>query len=169
MRTRAIPLVLVLAVACGSADGSPAGGDYYAELARISQNAHIQVRGLARDFRVRTERAATVAERLDAIEVTVDQRVRLYEDVVDALENLHPAEGIGAAHDAFTEAWEALLDLTRKVRDSGIRTIPEYLETLEAEAFEDAAADVERTCADLETIAAAADRPVDLACGRRVG
>ena len=164
-----VPLVLLL-VACGSAGGSPSGGgDYFAQLERISQNAHIQERGLRRALEQRVEQAATPRERLGAIEVTMDQRVRLYEDVVAALNGLESADGLEAAHEAYVQAWEELLELNQKVRDSGLRTVPEYLATLNAEAFDAAIADVEAACEDLQTVASAADRPVDLACDGRPG
>jgi hypothetical protein len=166
---RAVPVVVLL-VACGSAGGSPTGGgDYFGQLERISQNAHIQERGLVRALDQRVEEAATPRDRLGAIEVTMDQRVRLYEDVVAALNGLETADGIEAAHEAYVQAWEELLELNQKVRDSGVRTVPEYLATLQAEAFDASAANVRSACEGLQTVASAADRPVDLACDGRPG
>lgn len=165
---RALPIVLALALACGSADGSPAGrGDYLTELELVSQNAHIQERGLVRQLRTRLERAGSPDEQLTVIVINVDQRARLYEDVVGALTNLEPMDGLDAAHDAYVEAWRGQLDLIRKVRDPGFRTVPAYLSALRARAFKSARATVRATCEELQTIAVAADRQVDLACRRR--
>ncbi|HEX6400273.1 MAG TPA: hypothetical protein VF108_07380 [Actinomycetota bacterium] len=163
-----LTIVLAVAAACGGDGGSTASrGDYYAELERISQNAHIQERGLARELTQRLEGPAS--ERLSAIEINVDQRTRLYEDVVDALTELEPLEELGAAHDAYVAAWRGELDLIRKVRDPGFRSVSLYLGALEASAFDNARATVRDVCEDLERIATAAGRQVDLACDGRPG
>lgn len=165
---RALPIVLAVAVACGGDGGSSAGrGDYYTELERISQNAHIQERGLQRELTQRLDGPAS--ERLSAIEINVDQRARLYEDVVDALTALEPLEELGAAHDAYVEAWRGELALIKKIRDPGFGSVPEYLGALDASAFENARATVRGVCVDLERIAIAAGRQVDLACDGRPG
>ncbi len=82
------PLIvaLVLLSGCGGDVGAgPGRGDYFTQLARVSENGHIQERGLQRDLRLRLEREDRREDRLDALLVFVDQSARLYRDVVDAL------------------------------------------------------------------------------------
>lgn len=166
--SRATAIALLLAVACSSAGGSPVGrGDYFSEVARVSQNAHIQERGLERELAGRLKRAATPAERLTTLEIYLDQRTRLYEDVADALAALDPFEGLDAAHDGYVETWQQLLELVRKVRDAGFDSVTDYEDALATSAFETARTAVETACEDLQTVAAAAERPVDLACDDR--
>ena len=86
-----------------------------------------------------------------------------------SLPELEPLEELGPAHDAYVEAWRGELDLIRKVRDPGFGSVPAYLGALEASAFEPARATVRSVCEDLERIATAAGREVDLACDGRPG
>jgi hypothetical protein len=168
VRPSAIALLVVLAASCGGGDASALGaGDYFTQLARISENAHIQQRGLARDLRVRLERAEPGTE-LDVVEVYVGQSARLSQDVVDALTDLQPADGLQDVHAAYLGAWQSELDLLVKVRDAGFRHLGGYLEALEAQPFEEARDQIQARCEDLQTAAAAAGRELDLACeGRR--
>ena len=62
-----------------------------------------------------------------------------------------------------------LMELIRKVRDPGFRSVSLYLGALEASAFDNARATVRDVCEDLERIATAAGRQVDLACDGRPG
>jgi len=86
---RPIVVLLVVAAACGGdADAGPAPGDYFAQLQRVSETAHIQERGLRRDLRVRLEEASPGEDRKAVATVFVDQSARLYQDVLDALGSL---------------------------------------------------------------------------------
>ena len=141
-------------------------GDYFIQLARISQNARIQERGLRRDREVRLERALPSA-RLGVVEVYIGQSARLYQDVVDALSALQPEDGLEGLHDAYVAAWQAQLDLFIKVRDAGFDSVTGYLEQLETPAFTEASDATKARCRELQTAVAAAGSEVDLACERR--
>jgi hypothetical protein len=170
MRARhaSVLAAVLLAAACGGDGGSaPGRGDYFAQLERVSQNAHIQDRGLRRDLRVRIGKASGGEDRLTALVVFSDQSARLYEDVVDALRALEPEEEVGAAHQAYVAAWQSRLELVVKVRDAGFASPGGYLEALEGSAFTDATAEIRRRCEELEEAAAAIDEEVDLACRGR--
>jgi hypothetical protein len=163
----AIALLLLIAAACGGEDASALSpGDYYTQLARVSQNAHIQERGLKRDLGARLERAIP-STRLNVVEVYVGQGARLYQDVVDALTELQPSDGLEGPHDAYVAAWQAQLDLVVKVRDAGYDSLDLYLEALEGVAFTEARDVTKARCQDLQTAVAAAGREVDLGCERR--
>jgi hypothetical protein len=163
-----IVVLLVFAAACGgNADADPAPGDYFAQLQRVSETAHIQERGLRRDLRVRLEEASPGKDRKAVATVFVDQSARLYQDVLDALRSLDPPSDIAAAQQAFLEAWRAQLDLIVKVRDAGFPTADRILEQLEAPAFRDAAAQTRAACDDLQAAVAAAGSDVDLVCDGR--
>jgi len=162
----AIALLLVLAAACGGEDASALSpGDYFTQLARVSENAHIQERGLKRDLGVRLERA-TPSTRLDVVEVYMGQSARLYQDVVDALSELQPVDGLQGPHDAYVAAWQAQLDLVIKVRDAGYEGVDLYLEALEGVASTEAKDATKARCEDLQTAVAAAGSEADLACER---
>lgn len=165
----AIALVLVLAAACAGEDASALGpGDYFTQLERISQNAHIQERGLLHDLRRRLDRAEP-SEELDVIEVSVGQMARLYQDVVDALADLAPASGVEDPHAAYLAAWQAQLDLLVKLRDAGFDTPTEYLRALDTSRkapFTRVRSETRATCDDLQGAVTAAGRDVDLACER---
>ncbi len=138
---RPIVVLLVAAAACGgNADAGPAPGDYFAQLQRVSETAHIQERGLRRDLRVRLEEAPPGEDRKAVATVFVDQSARLYQDVLDALETLNPPSELVAVQQAFIDAWRAQLDLTVKVRDAGSPSADRILEQLESPDFHDAAA-----------------------------
>jgi hypothetical protein len=163
----ALGVVLVTAVSCGGAEGSAiVPGDYFTDIASVSQNAHIQERGLARDLRRRLDQEVG-AQRLDAVVVYVEQSAQLYADVVGALEALEPADGLEGAHEGYVEAWNAQLELIVQVRDAGFKAISGYFEALEASAFEDAAATTRARCEDLQQAAADLGRELDLACDGR--
>jgi hypothetical protein len=163
----AIALLLVLAAACGGEDASALSpGDYFTQLARVSQNAHIQERGLKRDLGARLERAIP-STRLNVVEVYVGQSARLYQDVVDALSELQPDAALQGRHDAYVAAWQAQLDLVVKVRDAGYEDIDLYLEALEGVAFAEARDVTKARCQDMQSAVAAAGREVDLGCERR--
>jgi hypothetical protein len=169
MRIRSSIVVVLLALAgCGGdADAGPAPGDYFAQLQRVSETAHIQERGLRRDLRVRLEEAASVADRMEVLTVFVDQSARLYRDVVDALEDLDPPGELAGAQQAFHDAWRSQLELIVAVRDGGATNPETIIGALEAEAFRDAAAETEARCEDLQAAVAAAGSDVDLVCDGR--
>ena len=130
---RPIVLLLVAAAACGgNADAGPAPGDYFAQLQRVSETAHIQERGLRRDLRVRLEEAPPGEDRKEVATVYVDQSARLYQDVLDALEALNPPSELVAVQQAFIDAWRGQLDLIVKVRDAGFPTADRILGQLES-------------------------------------
>jgi hypothetical protein len=161
----AIALFLVLA-ACGGGDASALDpGDYFPQLARISENAHIQERGLKRELGARLERAAP-PERLGVVEVYIGQSVRLYQDVVDALADLTPDDGLEGPHDAYVGAWQAQLDLAVKLRDAVFHGAEDYLAAIET-AFKVAREETKTRCGALQTAVAAAGSDVDLGCERR--
>lgn len=165
---RAIALLLIVAAGCGGEGASALGpGDYVTQLARISENAHIQQRGLARDLRVRLERATPGQEKLNVVVVYVGQSARLYQDVVDALTDLEPTEGFEGVHEAYLSTWQGQLELTLKVRDAGFHTATGYLEALETAAFKDASEETRSRCEDLQAALVALGREVDLGCGGR--
>ena len=96
--------------AAGTPTPGPAAGDYFTQLQRVSETAHIQERGLSRDLRVRLDEAAVGEDRMAAVTVYVDQSARLYQDVVDALGQLGPPPELAAAQRAYLEAWQGQLD-----------------------------------------------------------
>jgi hypothetical protein len=160
-------LLLVSAACGGNADAGPAPGDYFAQLQRVSETAHIQERGLRRDLRRGLEEASPGEERRAVLTVHVDQRLALYQDVVDALEELGPPEELAGAQQAFLEAWQSQLDLIVAVRDAGFRDPNAIIGALEAPAFRDAAAETEARCDDLQAAVAASGSDVDLVCDGR--
>jgi hypothetical protein len=164
-RLLAFAVVLLLATACGgNADAGPATGDYFAQLQRVSETAHVQERGLGRDLRVRLDETPPGEDRLVVVTVFLDQSARLYQDVVDALESLDPPEELAAAQQAYLEAWREQLELTAKLRDAGFATAGRILGQLEAPAFSDAAEETRATCDDLQAAVAGAGSDVDLVC-----
>src|SRR5687767_15826145 len=107
---RALALLLVVAAGCGgNGGGGPAPGDYFAQLQRVSETAHIQERGLRRDLRLRLEEASPGEDRKAVATVYVDQGARLYRDVLDALGALDPPSELIVAQQAFTDAWRVQL------------------------------------------------------------
>ena len=164
------PLVLLLlAAACGGgADAGPAPGDYFAQLQRVSETAHIQERGLRRDLRVRLEEATPGEDRRAVVSVFLDQSARLDQDVVDALGALDAPAELASAQQAFLDAWKSSLDLIVKVRDASFPTADEVLERLEAPVFRHAAAEIRARCDDLQAAVAAAGSDVDLVCDGRL-
>jgi len=165
---RGVVAVLLAVSACGGDAGSgPGRGDYFTQLQRVSENAHIQERGLRRDLRVRLERADGPAERRTGLDVFVGQSARLYRDVVDALRALEPPESVSARHDAYMEAWQGQLDLIIKVRDAGFVGWLAIRDALEASVFDDATAETRTRCEELQSTVAASGEEVDLACDGR--
>jgi hypothetical protein len=161
-------LLLLMAAACGGdVDAGPAPGDYFAQLQRVSETAHIQERGLRRDLRVRLEAASPGEDRKAVVAVFLDQSARLYQDVLDAIGALHPPEELAAAQHAFHDAWKAELDLIVKVRDASFPTANEALAQLQLPAFRRAAAQRRAICDDLQAAVAAAGSDVDLVCDGR--
>ena len=162
-------MLLVAAAACGgNADAGPAPGDYFAQLQRVSETAHIQERGLRRDLRVRLEEATPGEDRKAVATVFVDQSARLYQDVLDALETLNPPSELVAAQQAFIDAWRAQLDLIVKVRDAGSPTADrDPRPTRVQPVFRDAAAETRAACDELQAAVAAAGSDVDLVCDGR--
>ena len=166
---RPLVLVLLLAAACGGdGDAGPAPGDYFAQLQRVSETAHIQERGLRRDLRVRLEEAAPGEDRRAVVSVFLDQSARLDQDVLDALGALVPPAELVAAQQAFIDAWKSSLDLTVKVRDASFPTADEVLARLEAPVFRNAAAEIRARCDDLQAAVTAAGSDVDLVCDGRL-
>jgi hypothetical protein len=163
-----VALLLLLAAACGGdADAGPAPGDYFAQLQRVSETAHIQERGLRRDLRVRLEEATPGEDRRAVVSVFLDQSARLHQDVLDALGALDPPAELAASQQAFSDAWKASLDLIVKVRDASFPTADEVLERLEAPVFRSAASEIRERCGDLQAAVAAAGSDVDLVCDGR--
>ena len=162
-------LLLVVAAACGGdADAGPAPGDYFAQLQRVSENAHIQERGLRRELRLGLEEAASDGDRMAVLTVFVDQSARLYQDVVDALGALDAPEELAAAQRAFLDAWRTQLDLVVAIRDAGYADPDAIVDQLEAEAFREAAMATEARCDDLQAAVAGSGRSdVDLVCDGR--
>jgi hypothetical protein len=165
---RPIVVLLVTAAACGgNADAGPAPGDYFAQLQRVSETAHIQERGLRRDLRIRLEEAPPGEERKAVATVFVDQSARLYQDVLDALGALDPPSELVAVQQAFIDAWRGQLDLIVKVRDAGFRTADRILGQFDEPVFRDAAAETRAACDELQAAVAAAGSDVDLVCDGR--
>lgn len=163
-----IVVLLVVAAACGgNADAGPAPGDYFAQLQRVSETAHIQERGLRLDLRVRLEEASPGEDRKAVVTVFVDQSARLYQDVLDALDSLDPPPELLTAQRAFIAAWRGQLDLIVKVRDAGFSAADRILRQLEAPVFRDAAAQTRAACDDLQAAVAGAGSDVDLVCDGR--
>ena len=165
---RILAVSLVCAAACGGgADAGPARGDYFTQLQRVSETAHIQERGVRRDLRVRLEEASPGEERLAAATVYLDQAARLYQDVVDALAALDPPAELAAPQDAYREAWRAQLDLIVAVRYAGFKTADRILGQVESPTFREAATETEDACDDLQAAVAGAGSDVDLVCDGR--
>ena len=165
---RSLVVVLLVATACGgNADAGPATGDYFAQLQRVSETAHVQERGLRRDLRVRLEEASPGEDRKAVVAVFLDQSARLSQDVIDALGSLDPPPELVAAQQAFADAWRGELDLIVKVRDAGFPTANETLDQLDQPVFRDAAAETRATCDELQAAVAAAGSDVDLVCDGR--
>ena len=164
----AFVVVLLLAAACGGdADAGPAPGDYFAQLQRVSETAHIQERGLRRDLHVRLEEAPPGEERLAAATAYLDQGARLYQDIVDALAALDAPEELASPQQTFLESWRAQLDLIVAIRDGGFRTADRILGQVESRTFRDATAETRAACDALQAAVAAAGSDVDLVCDGR--
>jgi hypothetical protein len=165
---RTFALLLVVAAGCGgNDDAGPAPGDYFAQLQRVSETAHIQERGLRRDLRIRLEEAPPGEERMTVLTVFVDQSARLYEDVVDALGQLDPPPGLAAAQQAYLEAWQGQLELVVAVRDAGFPGPVRILTELGRPAFRDAEIETKARCEDLQSAVAASGSEIDLVCDGR--
>jgi hypothetical protein len=165
---RTFALLLVVAAGCGgNDDAGPAPGDYFAQLQRVSETAHIQERGLRRDLRIRLEEAPPGEDRMTVLTVFVDQSARLYKDVVDALRQLDPPPGLAAAQQAYLEAWRGQLELVVAVRDAGFPGPARILEQLELPAFRDAENETKARCEDLQSAVAASGSDIDLVCDGR--
>lgn len=165
---RAFAVLLLFAAACGGgADADPAPGDYFMQLQRVSETAHIQERGLRRDLQSRLEDAPVGEDRMAVVTVFVDQSARLYQDVVDALRQLDPPQELVAAQRAYVNAWRGQLRLMRTIRDAPFPGPSQILKQLELDAFSDAEAETKARCEDLQTAVAANGSDVDLACDGR--
>ena len=163
MRARLLTTLLIVAVACGSDGSGVAGEDYVTQIQRVSVNAHIQERGLARDLQRRLKQAGSQAEKLEALKVFADQSARLYQDVIDALDGLDPPADASRAQDRYGAAWGDQLKLIVKVRDAGFG-VGDFLDTLESQAFHDAANATKNRCEQLQQALSADAAGVDLAC-----
>ena len=167
---RASAILLLVAAACGGdADAGPAPGDYFQQLQRVSETAHIQERGLRRDLQSRLRKAPAGEERMAVVTVFVDQSARLYEDVGDALRQLDPPQELADAQRAYLEAWNSQLHLMRQVRDAGLPSPAQILKQLELPAFRDATAATKARCEDLQAAVTANGSDVDLVCDGRPG
>ena len=165
---RALAFLLGLAAACGGgADAGPAPGDYFQQLGRVSETAHIQERGLRRDLQSRLEDAPGGEDRMAVLTVFVDQSARLYLDVVDALRQLDPPQELAAAQRAYLDAWRGQLRLMRTVRDAPFPGTAQILKQLELPAFSDAATETKARCEDLQAEVGANGSQVDLVCDGR--
>jgi len=169
MRLRhAIVLLLAAAAACGgNADAGPNAGDYFTKLERTSQTAHIQERGLSRDLRIRLDNVPSGEDRMGVLTVYVDQSARLYQDVVDALQQLDPPRDLAAAQQAYLQAWKEQLDLFVVVRDAGFSKAAKILDELGRPVFRDAVKETNTRCEDLQGAVDASGSHVDLACDGR--
>jgi len=169
MRIRcAFALLLVVAIACGgNADAGANAGDYFTKLERTSQTAHIQERGLTRDLRIRLENVPSGEDRMGVLTVYVDQSARLYQDVVDALQQLDPPRELASAQQAYLQAWKGQLDLFVVVRDAGFSNAAKILDELGRPVFRDAAKQTNTRCEDLQAAVDASGSHVDLACDGR--
>jgi hypothetical protein len=166
LRRAAIALLLILGAACGGDDASALDpGDYFTQLATITENARIQERGLARDLAARVE-AAGGEPPLQVVEVHVGQLVRLYEDVTDALVALEPDETMQLVHDAYVAAWQDQLDLLLKVRDAAFESGTAYLDSI-TNLLTDTRAETRARCEDLQAAIATAGSEVELTCEGR--
>jgi hypothetical protein len=167
---RAFALLLVVAAGCGgSADGGSARREYLTQLQRVSETAHIQERGVRRDLRIRLDEPQPGEDRMSVLTVFLDQSARLYQDVVDALEQLDPPdEELAAAQRAYVKAWRAQLDLIVVVRDSGFKGADAIIEALGKPAFAKAAAKTKARCEDLQAVVGTSDPTVDLVCDGRL-
>jgi hypothetical protein len=162
-----LPVLLLIAAACGGdADAGPATGDYFAQLQRVSETAHIQERGLRRDLANRLD-AATGEDRMDVLTVHVDQSVRLFQDVVDALGQLDPPQELAAAQRSYLEAWQGQLDAMRNVREAGFNSPAQILKQFDLPLFRDAEAETKARCEELQASVAATGSGVDLVCDGR--
>jgi hypothetical protein len=165
---RSVVVLALVATACGgNADAGPAPGDYFSQLQRVSETAHIQERGLARDLRIRLEEAPPGEERFSVVTVFLDQSARLYRDVVDALGMVDPPEELAAPQQAYLDAWRTRLDLFVKLRDAGFASADRILRQLDSPVFHDTAAETDASCDDLQAAVAAAGSAVDLVCDGR--
>lgn len=163
-----VTVLLLAAAACGGdADADPAPGDYFSQLQRVSETAHIQERGLRRDLERRLEEAAPGEERMAVLTVYIDQSVRLYQDVVDALRRLDPPEELAGPQQSYLEAWQGQLEAMRDVREAGFRTPSQILKQFDLPLFTDAAAETKTRCEALQTVVTAARADIDLVCDGR--
>jgi hypothetical protein len=101
------------------------------------------------------------------VEVHVGQLARLYQDVIDALEDLQPEEPLQRPHDAYVAAWQEQLDLLVKVRDAAFESAIAYLDSVERLLAETRAETTAR-CQDLRTAFTAVGSDVQLSCQGRV-
>ncbi|HZB78956.1 MAG TPA: hypothetical protein VE522_03820 [Actinomycetota bacterium] len=165
---RAFAILLVIAAGCGGNAGSgPAPGDYFGQLQRVSENAHIQERGLRRDLRIRLDEAPPGEDRMTVLTVFIDQSAGLYRDVVDALGQLDPPPELATPQRAYREAWRSQLELVIAVRDAGFAGPMRILTELGRPAFRDAGNETKARCEDLQAAVEASGSNVDLACDGR--
>jgi hypothetical protein len=165
---RAFAVLLDVAAGCGgNAGAGPAPGDYFAQLQRVSENAHIQERGLRRDLRMRLDEAPPGEDRMTVLTVFIDQSAGLYRDVVDALGQLDPPPELATAQRAYREAWRSQLELVIAVRDAGFAGPMRILKELGRPAFRDAGNETKARCEDLQTAVETNGSDVDLACDGR--
>jgi hypothetical protein len=165
---RAAALLVLITASCGGdGGGGPAPGDYFAQLQRVSENAHIQERGLRRDLRIRLEEAPPGEDRMTVLTVFIDQSAGLYQDVVDALGQLDPPPELASAQQAYLEAWQGQLDLVIDVRDAGFPGPVKILKELGRPVFQAAKKEIRTRCEDLQAAVEANGSNVDLVCDGR--
>ncbi|HYY08677.1 MAG TPA: hypothetical protein VFA25_08765 [Actinomycetota bacterium] len=163
MKVRLLAVLLILAVACGGDGNGVAGEDYVTQIERVSVNAHIQERGLARDLQRRLKQAGSQAEKLEALKVFAEQSARLYRDVIDALSGLEPPADASTAQDRYGAAWQDQLRFIVKVRDAGFG-VRDFVESLDSQLFKDATVTTRTRCEQLQQALSADAAGVDLAC-----
>jgi hypothetical protein len=163
-------VLTALAVACGGDDDpGPTAGDYFTQLQRVSETAHIQERGLQRDLRSRLNDAEVAEDRLDVLLVYVDQSADLAQDVVDAIRRLDPPAELASAQDAYQEAWQTRVNLFANVRDGGFSSVGGLSDALASPAFRDADAETQARCDELQAAVQRTGSGVDLVCDGRPG
>ena len=158
-----LAVLLTVSVACGGGGHGVSGEDYVTQIQRVSVNAHIQERGLAKELQRRLKHAGSQARRLEALKVYADQSARLYQDIVDALKELQPPDEVATAQERYEGAWQGQLDLVVGLRDAGFG-VHDLLDNLDGKAFESAAAETKTRCEQLQEAVSADGAGVDLAC-----
>jgi hypothetical protein len=158
-----LAVVLTVPVACGGGGHGVSGEDYVTQIQRVSVNAHIQERGLAKELQRRLKHAGNQSRRLEALKVYADQSARLYEDVVGALKGLQPPDEVATAQQRYEAAWQDQLDLIVGLRDAGFG-VQDFLDRLGGRSFRNTSEATKTRCEQLQEVVSADEAGVDLAC-----